>query len=205
VTSVAAPVSAWNIANALTALRIVLVPVFGWMLLHDGGDSAAWRIAAAATFIVAAITDRLDGDIARRRNLITDFGKIADPIADKALIGTALVGLSILGELWWWVTIVVLVRELGITLMRFVVIRHGVMPAGRGGKAKTVAQTVAIVLYVLPLPGAWWVVAAVAMAIAVALTVLTGLDYVAQAVRMRSGSERTRLRAEERARPGTPE
>ena len=115
---------------------------------------SAGRVAAFVTFAVAVATDRIDGDLARRRGLITDFGKIADPIADKALIGAALVSLSALGELPWWVTVVVLAREIGVTVLRFVVIRHGVMPASRGGKAKTVLQSVAIGLYVLPLSGA---------------------------------------------------
>lgn len=198
-TTVPAPASAWNVANGLTALRLGLVPVFGWLLLYDGGRHSGWRLAAAGAFLVAVITDRLDGDIARRRGLVTDLGKIADPIADKALIGTALVGLSLLGDLPWWVTAAVLVREIGVTLLRFVVIRHGIMPAGRGGKAKTAAQALAIVLYVAPLTGTWHDAAVGVMALAVLLTVVTGLDYVVQAVRMRSRSERTRRRAQARA------
>jgi CDP-diacylglycerol--glycerol-3-phosphate 3-phosphatidyltransferase len=194
-TTAAAPVSAWNVANALTALRLVLVPVFAWLLLAEGGHDTAWRIAAAVVFVVASVTDRLDGDIARRRGLVTDVGKIADPIADKALTGTALVGLSVLGARPWWVTAVVLVREIGITLLRFVVIRHGVLPAGRGGKLKTAVQALAIVLYLLPLSGSAHDLAVVVMACAVLLTVVTGIDYVAQAYRLRSTSERTRLRA----------
>ncbi len=194
-TQAPAPPSPWNVANALTVLRIGLVPVFAWLLLHDAGDDAAWRVAAWVAFTVAVITDGVDGDIARRRGLVTDFGKIADPIADKALIGSALVLLSLLGELTWWVTALVLLRELGITALRFVVIRHGIMPASHGGKVKTVLQSVAIGLYVLPLDAwfdswattlAWWTMLA-----AVVVTVLTGLDYVVQAVRLRRGSERT--------------
>lgn len=192
-------VSAWNVANYLTALRIVLVPVFGWLLLRDGGDSTGWRLAAAAAFVVAALTDRFDGELARRRGLITDVGKIADPIADKALMGTALIGLSVLGELPWWVTVVVLVREIGITVLRFVVIKHGVMPAGRGGKAKTALQALAIGLYVLPLDGGWRVAAAAVMTAAVALTVVTGLDYLVKAWQLVSTSERTQQRRAARA------
>jgi CDP-diacylglycerol--glycerol-3-phosphate 3-phosphatidyltransferase len=187
-TAAAARVSVYNLANAITALRLLLVPVFGWLLLTAGGHETGWRIAAAVAFFVAGMTDRLDGDIARRRGLVTDVGKIADPIADKALTGTALVGLSLLGELWWWVTVVVLVREVGITLLRFVVIRHGVLPAGRGGKVKTAVQGLAILLYVLPLAGPAHVVAEVVMAVAVLLTVATGIDYVAQAARLRSAA-----------------
>ncbi|GAB3299129.1 CDP-diacylglycerol--glycerol-3-phosphate 3-phosphatidyltransferase [Epidermidibacterium keratini] len=177
-------VSVYNIANALTALRLLLVPVFVWLLLHQDGRSDAWRYAAAGVFAIAVITDKFDGDIARARGLITDFGKMADPIADKALMGSALIGLSLLNLLPWWVTIVILVRELGITLLRFVVIRHGVIPASRGGKLKTLVQSVAIWCYIMPWDGVfgsirWWL-----MGLAVALTVLTGLDYVARAIRL---------------------
>jgi CDP-diacylglycerol--glycerol-3-phosphate 3-phosphatidyltransferase len=187
-------VGTWNLANALTAVRLVLVPVFGWLLLHSGGDRPAWRFAAAAVFALAVVTDRLDGEIARARGLTTDVGAIADPIADKALIGTALVGLSLLGELPWWVTVVVLVREVGITAMRLVVIRHGVLPAGRGGKAKTVVQALAVVLLVAPLTGPAHAVAQAVMVVAVVLTVVTGLAYLASGWRLREGSELTRRR-----------
>src|SRR4051812_38482091 len=149
---------------------------------------------APSAFAIAALTDRVDGELARRRGLVTDVGKIADPIADKALIGTALVGLSLLGELAWWVTVVVLVREIGITLLRLVVIRHGVMPAGRGGKAKTAFQALAIVLYLLPLPSGLEPVAQVVMGIAVVLTVLTGIDYLVKAWRLTRNSPRAQAR-----------
>ena len=187
-------VSAWNIANALTVLRLVLVPVFLIQLLHDDGTDTAWRVAAFVTFAVASVTDRVDGELARRHNMVTDFGQIADPIADKALIGAALVGLSVLDELWWWVTVVVLVREIGITLLRFFVIRHGLMPASRGGKVKTLLQGLAIGLFVLPLSGALNVLAVALMVAAVVLTVVTGVDYVARAVRLRRLSDRTALK-----------
>jgi CDP-diacylglycerol--glycerol-3-phosphate 3-phosphatidyltransferase len=170
-------VSPWNIANGLTALRIALVPLFGWLLLGTG-DDRSWRIAAAVTFAVATVTDRLDGELARRWSLVTDLGKIADPIADKALMGTALVGLSVLGELPWWVTAVVLVRELGITLMRLLVVRYVVLPAGRGGKIKMALQAAAVTLYLLPLGATGHLVAVATMTVAVILTVLTGVDYV---------------------------
>ena len=194
-----AQASAWNIANALTVLRIALVPVFGWLLLFDGGHETRYRILAAGVFALASLTDRIDGDIARARGIVTDFGKVSDPIADKALMGTALVGLSILGELPWWVTLVVLVREVGITAMRFVVIRHGVMPASRGGKVKTVLQALAIGLYVLPLAGAWHVAAELVMAAAVVVTVVTGVDYVVRARTLRRTSPRARAKQARRA------
>lgn len=174
-----------NIANALTVVRIALVPVFAVFLWHDGGDSTAWRVLAFVVFAVAALTDRLDGELARRRNLVTDFGKLADPIADKALMGTALVGLSSLGLLWWWVSVVILARELGITALRLWVLRHGVLPASRGGKVKTLLQSVSIGLLVLPLPTSGRIVADVIMAAALVVTVVTGVDYVVKALRLR--------------------
>ena len=143
-----------------------------------------------AAFAVAIYTDKLDGDIARSRGLVTDFGKIADPIADKLLIGSALVLLSALGELPWWVTILILVREWGITVLRFLVIRYGVIPASRGGKLKTVLQTAAIFLYILPLTACVPWLADVAFwrhDAALAITVMTGVDYIVEAVRLRTG------------------
>lgn len=187
-------VSPWNLANALTAVRMVLVPVFGVLLLHDGGQQDRWRVAAFVAFVVASATDRLDGELARRKGLVTDVGKIADPIADKALIGMALIGLSLLGELPWWVTAVVLVREVGVTALRLVVIRHGVMPASRGGKVKTFLQAVAISLYVLPLSGTAHSVAVAVMILAVVVTVITGADYVLRAMRLRRTSPRALAR-----------
>jgi CDP-diacylglycerol---glycerol-3-phosphate 3-phosphatidyltransferase len=180
-----------NIANALTLLRLLLVPVFVALLVHNGGHSNSWRVWAFVAFAVACITDLVDGDLARRHNLVTEVGKIADPIADKALIGSALLGLSAQGTLPWWVTGVVLARELGITALRFFVIRHGVIPASRGGKLKTLVQNIAIGCYVLPLTGVlatarFWV-----MALAIALTVVTGADYVSKALTLRRTSART--------------
>lgn len=191
--------SAWNIANALTILRIALVPVFGWFLLYDGGELTSYRLLAAAVFVVATATDRMDGDIARARGLVTDFGKVSDPIADKALMGMAFVGLSIIDLLPWWVTVLVLVREIGITALRFMVIRHGVIPASRGGKVKTALQAVAILLYVLPFGGLWHAIAVVVMALAVIVTVATGADYVLRAQTLRNTSPRAQAKRERRA------
>ncbi|WP_406413574.1 CDP-diacylglycerol--glycerol-3-phosphate 3-phosphatidyltransferase [Streptomyces sp. NBC_01614] len=177
--------SVWNVANLLTMLRLVLVPAFVALMLADGGYDPAWRSLAWAAFAIAMITDLFDGHLARTYNLVTDFGKIADPIADKAIMGAALICLSSLGDLPWWVTGVILGRELGITLLRFIVIRYGVIPASRGGKLKTLTQGVAVGMYILALTGwlatlRWWVMAA-----AVVLTVVTGLDYVRQAIVLR--------------------
>ncbi len=183
-----APQPTWNLANVLTVARVLLVPVFVWAMLAEGGDSVGYRLLAAGVFAVAAVTDRIDGWYARRTGQVTDFGKLLDPIADKLLIGAALVVLSALGELPWWVTVVILVRELGITVMRFFLLRYVVLPASRGGKLKTVLQSVAIGLYVLPLsamPPAVEVLAGVVLAAALVVTVVTGLDYVRTAVRIR--------------------
>ena len=183
-----AEASALNIANALTVLRLALVPLFAWLLLRDGGSDAASRVFAALVFLVAAVTDVVDGEVARRRGLVTSFGKVIDPIADKALTGTALVGLSLLGDLPWWVTVVILAREVGVTLLRFWVIRHGVIPASRGGKLKTLLQNIAILGYLLPLAEPWSTVRWWVMLVAVIVTVATGIDYVARALRLRRES-----------------
>jgi CDP-diacylglycerol---glycerol-3-phosphate 3-phosphatidyltransferase len=168
-----------NVANALTVLRFVLVPVFVWFLLAGGTGN---RTIAFVAFAVASVTDLLDGELARRRSLITDFGKIADPIADKALTGAALITLSYLGELAWWITIVIVFREVAVTGLRFWVIRRGVIAASRGGKAKTMLQVIAISLYVLP----WHLglTRIVVMSAALVVTVLTGIDYTARAIRL---------------------
>jgi CDP-diacylglycerol---glycerol-3-phosphate 3-phosphatidyltransferase len=183
-----------NVANALTLLRLTLVPVFVLLLLAGG---PTWRIAAFVAFGVASVTDVLDGELARRRSLITDFGKIADPIADKALTGSALVTLSVLGQLGWWVTGVILFRELAVTGLRFWVIRRGVIAASRGGKLKTLLQVIAISLYVLP--GHFAIAREVVMAAAVIVTVITGGDYAARAVRLHRAVPHHQLVAEAEA------
>ncbi|MCM6761935.1 CDP-diacylglycerol--glycerol-3-phosphate 3-phosphatidyltransferase [Rathayibacter sp. ZW T2_19] len=190
----ASPVSNWNLPNAITVVRILLAPVFFWMLLADGGDDGGLRIAAALLFIVAIATDGIDGHIARSRGLVTDLGKLLDPIADKVLTGAALIGLSILLELPWWVTILVLVREIGITVFRMAVLSDRVIPASRGGKLKTIAQSVALSLALLPLwnvLGEWvhWLNGAT-MTVAVVLTVATGIDYLADAARQSRAAHR---------------
>jgi CDP-diacylglycerol---glycerol-3-phosphate 3-phosphatidyltransferase len=180
-----------NVANVLTMTRLILVPVFLIALFAGGGHATNWRLVATLVFAIASITDNLDGRLARKLGLVTDFGKIADPIADKALIGAALVGLSALGDLPWWVTLMIAAREIGITLLRFWVIRYGVIAASLGGKWKTLLQIVGIGLFVLPLPdavdpGRWLILWA-----ALVLTVVTGLDYVVRAVRLRAAGRRS--------------
>ncbi|SMQ63814.1 CDP-diacylglycerol--glycerol-3-phosphate 3-phosphatidyltransferase [Agreia sp. VKM Ac-1783] len=187
-TEATARVSNWNLPNAITVVRILLAPLFFWMLLADDGADTPLRYAAAALFIIAIATDGIDGHIARSRNQVTDLGKLLDPIADKVLTGAALVGLSILMELPWWVTAIILVREIGITVFRFAVLSDRVIPASRGGKLKTLAQSIAISLALVPFPslvGGWfdWV-NIVTMSIAFILTVITGIDYLVQAWRL---------------------
>jgi CDP-diacylglycerol--glycerol-3-phosphate 3-phosphatidyltransferase len=179
-----AEVGLLNIANWLTVCRIVLVPVVVIGLTAGG---TGWRMVALAAFLVASLTDLLDGRLARSRGLVTDFGKLADPVADKALTGAALISLSALGDLPWWVTVLIMIRELGVTALRFWVIRRGVIAASRGGKLKTLLQVIAICLYILPwTPGVLrWLV----MAAALIATLVTGVDYLLRAVRLRRAGQ----------------
>jgi CDP-diacylglycerol--glycerol-3-phosphate 3-phosphatidyltransferase len=172
-----------NLANVLTGLRLALVPVFLLALFAGDGHQIVGRVVAFVIFAVACITDRFDGLLARNYGMATEFGAFVDPIADKTLIGSALIALSMLGDLPWWVAVVIMTREIGVTLLRLAVIRRGVIPASWGGKLKTVVQAVAIGLFVLPLAGPFRVVAAVTMAAAIVLTVVTGIDYVVSTVR----------------------
>jgi CDP-diacylglycerol--glycerol-3-phosphate 3-phosphatidyltransferase len=173
-----------NVANALTLLRVLLVPVFGIFLVASEFTDAGLLVAATVAFGVASVTDYVDGWIARRRNLVTSFGKVADPIADKALIGTALVLLSVHDVVPWWVTVLILVRELGITAMRFLVLRHGVIPASPGGKLKTMLQSIGIGWLLLPLPDVLAAVGLWVVYAAMVVTVVTGVDYVIRAIRL---------------------
>ena len=187
----------WNVPNALTTLRIVMVPFFGWALLVHDGTSTGWRWVAWVLFGVAMITDKIDGDLARKHDLVTDFGKIADPIADKALTGMAFIGLSIIGALFWWVTIIILVREWAVTLARLSILKHVVIPAKQSGKYKTFLQAIALGGFVGPfrpddlhhLSGAWeyiggaiWLICAVAMAAAFVLTLTSGYEFARDAI-----------------------
>ena len=193
-------VSNWNVPNALTTLRIVMVPFFGWALLHDAGTDLTWRWVAFVLFCVAMITDKIDGDLARKHDLVTNFGKIADPIADKAITGMAFIGLAIIHDflpawLWWTITVLVLVREWSVTFARLSVARDVVMPAKQSGKVKTTMQAIALGGFVAPfglLTGSlatlgdvvWWA-AAIALAVAVVLTLTSGLEFARDVVRHR--------------------
>jgi CDP-diacylglycerol--glycerol-3-phosphate 3-phosphatidyltransferase len=181
-----------QLPNAITIARILCAPIFLWMLLADAGEDGGLRWAAAVLFIVAIATDGVDGYIARRYNIVSDLGKLLDPIADKVLTGVAFVGLAILGELDWWVTIVVLVREIGITVYRFIVVSDHVLAAAWMGKLKTVFQSIALSIALLPLASlsdaaAWqsavWWASVVTMTIAVILTIASGIDYIVTEVR----------------------
>lgn len=190
-------VSNWNVPNALTSFRIVMVPFFGWALLVDGGESVLWRSVAFVLFALAMITDKIDGDLARKHNLVTDFGKIADPIADKAITGMALIGLSIVGDIWWWVTLVVLVREWSVTILRLSIARKVVIAAKDLGKLKTTVQAVALGGLILPmrdpdlpaalqLPGdVLFYLAQAFLVAAVALTLYSGYEFFRDVWRQR--------------------
>lgn len=182
------PASLGNIANIVTVVRILLAPLFIWLLLVDDSHDGLLRWIAAATFLVAILTDSVDGFLARRLHLVTDFGKLVDPIADKILVGGALVALSVLGELWWWVTALILLREVGITVFRFIALRDRVIPASIWGKAKTWAQSVAVTVMLVPLDravGEWYLLAGwILMGIALVLTVGSGIEYLVQAARV---------------------
>ena len=180
-------VSNGNIANIITVVRILLAPLFVWLVLLDDGEHGIWRFIAAALFIAAIATDGLDGALARKRNLVTNSGIILDPIADKILIGGALIALALVAELPWWVVIVILAREIGITLFRLMALADRVIPASRGGKLKTVLQAVTLSSWLVPtwlLLGSWvftlnWVL----MAAVIVVTVATGLDYLVKGLR----------------------
>lgn len=175
----------WNVPNVLTCVRIALIPVFLWLLLTSAGwanantEALSLRWWALGAFLLLMFTDQLDGALARKYAVITDFGKLADPIADKALMISALVSLNLLGELWWWVTAVIVVRELGITVWRMALVRRGiVVPASKGGKLKTVLQTIAVAMYIAPFTGMFQTIAVAVMIIAVVQTVVTGVQYI---------------------------
>jgi CDP-diacylglycerol--glycerol-3-phosphate 3-phosphatidyltransferase len=188
--------SNWNLPNVLTTARIVMVPFFGYALLQDGGESVTWRCIAFALFVAAMITDKIDGDIARARNLVTNFGKIADPIADKAITGMAFIGLSIVGDIWWWVTILVLLREWSVTLLRLSILKHVVVAAAQSGKVKTALQAAALATLCLPLRQVegepletiglvMFYLAQVLLAGAVAMTMWSGYEFFRDVWRQR--------------------
>ena len=172
-----------NLPNSLTVLRLLALPFCAYALFKNGGNNSTWRIIAWCGFFCVGLTDLMDGKLARARNQVTSFGTFLDPVADKAAIGTAMIGLSIQGRLWWWVTIVILFREVAVTVLRLAVIRGGVIPASKGGKLKTLMQGFGLGFYVLPLPHWLELPRNIFMAATVIITLITGYDYFSKAIK----------------------
>lgn len=162
--------------NWLTVLRIALIPTGVWAIFHS--PSAMWQSIAWMIYFVLGMTDILDGHWARKSGRTTQLGAFLDPVADKALIGSAMISLAILDRFPWWIVFVILFREIGITIFRLAVIRGGVIPASKGGKIKTLTQNFGVSFYILPLPEVLYPLRDSLMAVAVALTIWTGIDYV---------------------------
>jgi CDP-diacylglycerol--glycerol-3-phosphate 3-phosphatidyltransferase len=171
-----------NLPNALTIFRILALPFCAWALFKEGGEDPTWQIIAWTSFFLVGLTDILDGRIARKRNQVSSFGAILDPIADKAFIGTALVGLSILERIPWWVTSLILFREIGITIIRLAIVNRKVIAANRGGKIKSLLQNFSVGFYILPLPEYLYLPRDILLGAAVVLTITTGLDYLRNAL-----------------------
>jgi CDP-diacylglycerol--glycerol-3-phosphate 3-phosphatidyltransferase len=172
-----------NLPNSLTIFRILALPFCAGALLNDGGINPRWQWIAWFSFFVVGMTDVLDGRIARNRNQVSKLGIILDPIADKAFIATALIGLSYLGKLPWWVTAIILLRELSVTVLRFAVLKREVISASKGGKFKTLIQNFSVGLYILPLPSFLFLPRDILLGVAIALTLTTGFDYFRNALR----------------------
>ena len=166
-----------NLPNALTIFRILALPFCAYALFKNGGEDDSWRIIAFTLFFIVGLSDILDGKIARSRNQITEFGKLLDPIADKAMLATASIGASVLGMLSWWVTAIFLIREVAVTILRFAVIKNGVIPASKGAKLKTFFQSFGVGFYILPLPSYLNLPRDLFTAVAIYLTITTGVDY----------------------------
>ncbi len=172
-----------NLPNALTIARILALPFCAWALFKNGGNDSDWQIIAWCMFFVVGMTDVLDGRIARKRNQISSFGTLVDPIADKAFIATALIGLSILEKMPWWVTIVILAREIGVTLLRFAVIKRGIIAASKGGKIKSLLQNFSVGFYILPLPESLFLPRDILLGIAIVLTITSGYQYLRDVIK----------------------
>ena len=171
-----------NLPNSLTIIRILALPFCAYALFKNGGDDSTWRIIAWCFFFIVGMTDSLDGKIARSRNQVTPLGTFLDPIADKAVIGTALIGLSLLGDMPWWITIFILGREILVTILRLLVIKRGVIPASKGGKIKTLTQNFSVGFYILPLPSFLFLPRDIFLGVALVLTFVTGIDYLRKAI-----------------------
>ena len=172
-----------NLPNALTVFRILALPFCAWALFQEDGKDPTWQVIAWTMFFIVGMTDVFDGRIARKRNQISNFGIILDPIADKAFIATALIGLSILGKMPWWITALILIREIGVTVLRFAVIKREVISANRGGKIKSLLQNFSVGFYILPLPEYLYLPRDILLGIAIALTLWTGYEYFRSALK----------------------
>ena len=170
-----------NLPNSITIFRILALPLCVYVLFKNGGHDYHWRIAAWWVFFAVGMSDALDGKLARSRHSITEFGKLLDPIADKAFIATAMIGLCILGDFQWWITALIMSREIGITIFRFSVIKRGIIPANRGGKVKAVVQNFAVSFYMLPLSPSLYLARDIFLGIAIVITLATGASYIQQA------------------------
>jgi CDP-diacylglycerol--glycerol-3-phosphate 3-phosphatidyltransferase len=167
----------FNLPNMLTIVRILSLPFCAWALLSENGENSGLRIFAWFLFFIVAMTDVVDGRLARSSNQITDFGEFWDPIADKALIATALISLNFLNLLPIWITLIILGRELAVTILRIAVIKGGVIPASKVGKLKTLIQNFSVGFYILPLPGWLHIPRDLFMGVAIALTIYSGYQY----------------------------
>ena len=161
--------------NAITIARIFITPIGVYLITFNDAPHRLW---AYLILLLVAVSDVYDGRLARARNQVTELGKLLDPIADKFLIGATSIALSLLDLMPWWITILLLIRELGITVFRFVVIKDGVIPANRGGKLKTLLQNLGIGWYLLPLPDSFGDAKLLWMVITLALTYVTGWRYL---------------------------
>jgi CDP-diacylglycerol--glycerol-3-phosphate 3-phosphatidyltransferase len=175
-----------NLPNFLTIARILALPFCAWALFKNGGNDPDWQIIAWVMFFVVGMTDVLDGRIARSRNQISAFGTLLDPIADKAFIATALIGLSILDKMPWWVTIVILVREVGVTILRFAVLKRGIIAASKGGKIKSLIQNFSVGFYILPLPEYLFLPRDILLGVAIVLTITSGYQYLRDIIKAKS-------------------
>jgi CDP-diacylglycerol--glycerol-3-phosphate 3-phosphatidyltransferase len=167
--------------NFITVARLLLVPVGVYTLFKNGGNDPTWQYISWIVFFVLGLSDIVDGNLARSRNAITEFGKFLDPVADKVMIGAAMISLSILGRLPWWMTTVILFREIGITVFRLMIINRGVIPANKGGKIKASLQNFGVGFYVLPLSTSFYWFRDGFMYVAIFMTIFTGAYYVKSA------------------------
>ena len=171
-----------NLPNKLTVVRVLMIPFFVWFMLPSlGGEMAASKWIALAIFCIASLTDLLDGKIARKYNLVTNFGKFMDPLADKLLVCAAMICLMDLDRLPSWIVIIIISREFIISGFRLIAAENGVVIAANyWGKFKTVSQMALIIVLIMDLGGVWNVVGTVLTWVALLLTIVSLIDYIAK-------------------------